>query len=191
MPLTENVTNAVGIRTRAYLSDGVYDVQLDVINSFNINYSVDVTQHAIQDGADITDNIDPKTEDYSIDAILTDDDWDVLNPESFTNPTIKERLDRLDNFRVQKFVLTYFGQEDEVDNVVISSMSKSKAKDTGAGVRLSIGLKKVNVATAQTVDAPVTKQNDVNAKGQSPKGATGKDAVPTAKKNESLLKSII
>jgi hypothetical protein len=191
MPLTESVTNVLGIRTRAYLSDGILDTKLDIINSFNENHQVDVSQHAIQSGADITDNIDPKTEDYSIDCILTDDDWDVLNPTSFINPSIKERLDNLNFYKVTKSVLTYFGQEDEIPNVVISSMTKSKSKDVGAGIRLSIGLKRINVATAQTVDAPVIQQNGVNNKGQSPKGATSKDATATSKKNQSLLKSII
>lgn len=191
MPLTESVTNVLGIRTRAYLSDGILDTKLDIINSFNESHQVDVSQHAIQSGADITDNIDPKTEDYSIDCILTDDDWDVLNPTSFINPSIKERLDNLNFYKVTKSVLTYFGQEDEIPNVVISSMTKSKSKDVGAGIRLSIGLKRISVATAQTVDAPVIQQNGVNNKGQQPKGATSKDATATSKKNQSLLKSII
>jgi len=170
MPLTESVTNVLGIRTRAYLSDGILDTKLDIINSFSENHQVDVSQHAIQSGADITDNIDPKTEDYLIDCILTDDDWDVLNPASFINPSIKERLDNLNFYKVTKSVLTYFGQEDEIPNVVISSMTKSKSKDVGAGIRLSVGLKRISVAIAETVDAPVVQQNGVNNKGQQPKG---------------------
>jgi hypothetical protein len=191
MPLTESVTNVLGKITRAYLSDGALDVQLDIINSFSESHQIDVTQHAIQSGADITDNIDPKTEDYSLDCILTDDDWDVLNPTNFINPSIKERIDSLILFKETKSILTYYGQEDEISDVVISSMTKSKSKDVGAGIRLSIGLKKINVATAQTVDAPVIQQNGVNNKGQSPKGTTSKDATATPKKRVSIAKKII
>jgi hypothetical protein len=192
MPITERVTNALGGRTRAHLSSLAMDVQLDVVLNFSSNNAIEVTQHAIQDGADITDNIDPKTEDYTIDAILTDDDYDILDPTSLTNPTIKERLDYLEVFIKYKYVLTYYGQDGDIEDVIISSMSKSKTQETGRGVRLSIGLKKINVAVAQSVEAPtVTKQNSVNQKGQNPKGTNSKmgDAVP--KKRVALLKQIV
>lgn len=191
MPITERVTNAVGGRIRAFISDGSLDVQFDVILNFTENHAIEVTQHAIQDGADITDNIDPKTEDYTIDAILTDDDYDILDPTSLTNPTIKERIDYLKLFKEYKEVLTYYGQDEDIEDVIIYSMSKAKTQETGKGVRLSIGLKKISVAVAQSVEAPtVTKQNSVNQKGQNPKGTNGKTGDVAAKKNQSLLKGI-
>lgn len=189
MPITERVTNALGGRTRAHLSSRAMDVQLDVVLNFSSNNAIEVTQHAIQDGADITDNINPKTEDYTIDAILTDDDYDILDPTSLTNPTIKERLDYLEVFIKFKYVLTYYGQDEDIEDVIISSMTKSKTQDTGRGVRLSIGLKKINVAVAQSVEAPtVSKQNSVNQKGQNPKGTNSKTATPAS--NKSIAKKI-
>jgi hypothetical protein len=191
MPITERVTNALGGRTRAFISDGSLDVQLDVVINFTENHAIEVTQHAIQDGADITDNIDPKTEDYTIDAILTDDDYDILDPTSLTNPTIKERIDYLKLFKEYKEVLTYYGQDEDIEDVIITSMTKAKTQETGRGVRLSIGLKKINVAVAQSVEAPtVSKQNSVNQKGQNPKGTNSKTGDATAGKNQSLLKGI-
>jgi hypothetical protein len=191
MPVTERVTNAVGGRTRAVLSNLAYDVQLDVVISFAESQQADVTQHAIQSGADITDNVNNRTEDYTIEAVLTDDDYDILDPTSLTNPTIKERMDYLILFKNNKQTLTYFGQDQDIENLIISSLNKSKTQETGKGIRLSIGLKKINVATAQSVEAPTTaKQNSVNQKGQTPKGTNSKTGDVTAGKNQSLLKGI-
>jgi hypothetical protein len=159
--------------------------------SFSESQQADVTQHAIQSGADITDNVNNRTEEYTVEAVLTDDDYDILDPTSLTNPTIKERMDYLLLFKNNKQTLTYFGQDQDIENLIIASLNKSKTLETGKGVKLSIGLKKINVATAQSVEAPTTaKQNSANQKGQTPKGTNGKTGDATAGKNQSMLKGI-
>jgi len=189
--MLEFVTNTLGIRTRAYLSDGGVDIMLNAVENLTESAISEVTSHAIQEGADITDNVNPRSKDYNINAILTDNDLDILNPLSFVNYTISERLEILDLWRELKSTLIYYGQDGDLENLQLSSITKNKTLETGEGLGLQISLKEINVATAETVEVGETgKLNTPTKKGNTPKGTGSNSGTPTNKKNTSILKGI-
>jgi hypothetical protein len=185
MPLFESITNAFGKRTRAFLSDGINDVLLNVVVSISKVNQIEVTSHAIQDGADVSDNINPKSDEFTIQVILTDDDWDLLSISGFINKTIDERLKILEAWKAVKQLVTYYGHSEDIEDVAMTNITQNKSKETGSGLGLSISLKKITVATAQTAEI-----SNVNQKGNTPKGKNSKQGDPTPKKRVSILKGL-
>jgi hypothetical protein len=188
MALSSKLSDALlGGRSQAFLSDGIFDVVLDSVMEISENDAFVVTKHTIEDGADISDHIksDPKT--VEISAILTDNDFDLLDPFSFFDETIEDREETLEIWKDDKPILTYFGHEKDIEDVVISNISRSKNQDTGEGLAIDISLVKVNVAfflvSAISLSA-------VTAKGATSKGTSKKAGTATASKNKSILKSL-
>jgi hypothetical protein len=163
--IKQEISNAVsGIRTRAFLSDDSDDVVLNVTTTINDSDFVDVTRHAIEDGADVTDHVASRPGKFTFEAILTDDDFDALNPTSFFNKTIEERFEIISGWIDNKTVLTYYGHETDIENVVIESISRRRQLNTGSGVTVSITLSKITIAESV--------ETDVNVQSTQPKGKT-------------------
>lgn len=186
--IVEQISDAIkGQRTRAFLSDGVDDIILDVVISDNESDTLQVTRHTIEDGSDITDHVNTKPKKFSVEAIFTDDDLDLLNPGSFFNKTISERLDVINAWIEQKIVLTYYGHTKDFEDVVIESIGRKKALATGEGISISLKIAKINIVESI--------QTDVTIKTTRKKGKTAKqtDSSPgDASKggNKSWAKSI-
>ena len=189
MALGQEISAAIrGGRTQAFLSDGVDFVVIDVVMDFSEDNSYQISRHTIEDGADISDHIDAKPRKWSFNGVLTDDDFDLLDPEGFFDATIEDRFEILEKYRIDKSLLTYYGHETDIENVAITSLQKTKNMESGAGWMISVGLTKINVSTFQTESIDLSSPT---AKGKTPKGTKSNTQTPTTKKSQSLLKGLL
>lgn len=188
--VVERISDAIsGQKTRAFLSDGIDDVVFDVIITENDSDSLNVTRHAVEDGSDVTDHVNSTPRKFSIDAILTDADLDVLNPVSFLNKTIDERLDVIDKWIKKKKVLTYYGHDKDIEDVIVQSISRKRSQSTGDGLEVSLSIDKINIVSSV--------QQNIDIKTTVPKGKTATQTQTTpgstssaALKNKSWAKSL-
>jgi len=188
MAIVEQISDAIkGQRTQAFLSDGIDNVLFDVVISDNEADTLQVTRHTIESGSDITDHVNTKPKKFSIEAVLTDDDLDLLNPGSFFNKTIGERLDVIKLWIEDKAILTYYGHTKDIEDVVIESVGRKKTLATGEGISISLKIAKVNIVESVQTDVTVAttrkkgktaKQTDTNP-GNATQGAQNKSWAKT------------
>lgn len=190
MSLVRKISSAIfGGRAHAFISDGTDDVLFDTVLNFTETDNYQVTQHAIEDGGDISDHIDAQPKEISFSAIVTDDTWSILDPTSFFNAKIQERFNTLERWKEEKPILTYYGHNADIENLVLSSVVRNKSIDTGNGWGLDITMKFVNIAIATITDAGVS-TSAVTKKGATSKGTKTKEGTVTQKKSTSLLKGV-
>lgn len=187
MQLSTQISAAVkGGKQRAFLSDGDKDVLLDVILSDSESDTMQVTRHAIEEGSDVSDHVIESPKDFTVEAVLTDDDLDVYDPQSFANKKIRERLKIIQEWIDNKIVLSYFGQDVDFQSVVIQRISRIKAPDTGEGIKISLSLSKITIAQSETTEVNV---KTTTAKGKTAKSSESKAGTKT--KNKSWAKTLL
>ena len=188
MQFTDSISSAIrGSKPRAFLSDGTNEVLLDVVLSDTESDQMDVTRHAIEDGADVTDHVIESPKSFTLDAILTDDDIDTLNPNTFANKKIDERLKIIQGWLDNKTILSYYGHDVDFSSVVIQNISRVKGQDTGEGIKISLSLSKITIAKSQTTEVNV---KTTTAKGKTAKQSDSKSGDKTTSKNKSWLKTM-
>ena len=189
MQFTDAISSAIrGSKPRAFMSDGINEVLFDVILSDVESDQLQVTRHAIEYGADVTDHVIDNPKDFSFEAVLTDDDINPLDPNTFKNKKIDERLKIIQGWLDNKTILNYYGQDNDYSSVVISGIARNKAQGIGEGIRLSIGLAKITIAKSQVSEITV---KTTTAKGKSAKGKDEKSKDPSESKSKSWLKTLI
>lgn len=156
MSLSDKLNEAASGGARAFLSDEIADVTLDTVASISKSTNSQITRHAIEKGADVTDHVIEEPRSYSIEVILTNDPINALDPVSFGGQTIEERIAILDEWRTAKQIISYYGPEETIDNLMIASRSEARDSEMGLdGVRLSLTLQEVTLAEAVTVDIQI------------------------------------
>jgi hypothetical protein len=189
MALSSVISNAIsGGRSEAFLSDGLFDVVLDSVISYSESDSSKVSKHTIEEGADIADHVDSDPKVINISAILTDDDYDLLDPTGFFDSTIEDRFIYLEYWKEVKPLMTYFGHETDVEDVVLTNVTRNKSLDTGTGWGIDISLEKVVVATFQVADISLS---EATQKGNTSRGTSKKAGNTTSNKSKSILKRLI
>ena len=194
MSLSDKISDAItGGRSQAFLTDGVYEVLLNSVLSYSEGSYSDVSSHTIEEGANIEDHVSSNPKTFSISAILSDDDLDLLDPAGFLNATIEDRLKFLDSWMEYKALLTYCGHEFDIEDIIITNVSKDKTKDSGTGWEISIDFQKITTASYMTRDFNTNateNQNAVTQKGATAKGKDTKAGTPTAGKSASMAKKL-
>ncbi|EPG73953.1 hypothetical protein LEP1GSC058_3104 [Leptospira fainei serovar Hurstbridge str. BUT 6] len=166
--LTNRISSYVfGGRNRVALRSQTDDVTFDSTINITKDRSATATTHAIEKGADITDHVSSDPLSISFTAIISDADYDPLDPASFFNKKVGERLTLLKTWVDSKEVLSFFGyEEDEViENVIIESYSEEQNVDLGQGRQIQFKLKQINIVDSKTQDIPL--RNGVTKKGSS------------------------
>jgi hypothetical protein len=187
MSLADKLNDAI-IGSRAFISDEVSDVTLDTVVSISRSSNSQVTRHAIEKGADVSDHVIDEPESWSLEVVLTNDQINPLNPLSFGGQTIEERLSILDTWRNDKTLLTYYGQQETIESVVVSSRSEVTNTDTGPdGLQVSITLQKVTLAEALTVDIEIKQPIPNTGLAASQSKSSTSTSPPTRK---SMLRSL-
>lgn len=186
MALTSKISDAIlGGRSQAFLSDGIKDVVFDAVLSFSEVNEFAVSRHTVEEGADIADHIDSKPRKWNVTAILTDDDFDLLDPSNFFDPTIEDRFEIIETWREEKPFLTYYGHENDIEDIEISNLTKTYSDSVWT---ITFSMTKINVATFETADISLS---TTTQKGATAKSSTSKAGDPTSKKSSSLLKGLI
>ncbi|PJZ49216.1 phage baseplate protein [Leptospira saintgironsiae] len=153
-----------GERVQAYLSSSGTDLTLDSTISITKDRSANITSHAIEKGADITDHVADEPIGISLSAVISDADWDPLDPLAFLNKTVRERLDLLYQWMDNKEIVTFYSYDEDIENLIVESVSEEQTVDLGSGRKLSLKLKKINIVEAKK--AEVTLKSPVPKTGQ-------------------------
>jgi hypothetical protein len=178
--IVEQISDAFrGQRTQAFLSDGTDNVLFNVTLTTTETDTNEVTSHSVEQGADITDHIIEKPKQFSFNAVLSDNDISIINPSSYFEESIEDRKKILDKWLTNKTLLTYYGHETDIENVVMESITRNKTRDVGEGLGLDIKIRQINIVESTTVDIDITlitKKGKTAKKNQSSKAEASTEA---------------
>lgn len=104
------------------------DVFIDVIEEFSFDESADTTDHALEDGEQITDHIDAKPITISLKGIIKDED--------------ESKRVKLREYKQNGEILS-FNYVSALDTCVITSFQPSYNKDVKDGYSFSMSLKQI------------------------------------------------
>lgn len=156
MSISDKLNEAVLGGPLAFLSDEIADVTFDAVTNFSKTTSSQITRHAIERGADVTDHVIDEPRTYNIEIIMSNYHINPIDPVSLGGQTILERIAILDEWRAAKQILSYYGPEETIDNLIIASRSESRDSEMGLdGVRMSLTLQEVTLAESVTVDIEI------------------------------------
>jgi len=147
-------------------------VEFDATLSETHNKSVQLTDHPVEAGADITDHVRRQPEEISINGIVSNTPI-VFLASIFAASPIKDDLTRpsdraglayaelkrlMDDGEVVDVITTLR----EYENMVITSMSVERSAATGNVLNASLSLREIVLVETETVEAPqpVTKANE-------------------------------
>ena len=152
MGLSSKISDAItGQRERCFLSDGSLDVLLNVTVDDSEDHSVDITNHAIEDGSDIVDNTWQKPIELSLNCILSDELTDLLDWSIMAKTKIEDRKYILQTWMELKQILTYYSWDTDYENMLIESINYKRSLDYGSGIGLTLNLKEVRIVETQVV----------------------------------------
>ncbi|PJZ24402.1 hypothetical protein CH352_14410 [Leptospira hartskeerlii] len=141
-----------GERVQTYLKGDGTDLTFDSTISISKDRSANSTNHAVEKGANITDHVTDEPIGISITAIISDSDWDPLDPISFLNKKVKERLSLLYDWMDKKVIISFYSYDEIVESLIIESVSEEQAVDLGDGRKLTLKLKKIIIAEPRKVE---------------------------------------
>ena len=176
MGILERIADKTGIgNKRAVLADaevGGTEIVLNVARAYERSWDDDVSTHAIEDGTDITDNINLNPYTISLDITLTDSKsgFEFIQDRK----TVKEKMDQILEWRSNKTILVFFFDKTifnknkknsgALDSVVIKSLRESRTKDLGNGLGITLTLQEILLPSA------ALESTGVANKGKSGKG---------------------
>jgi len=145
----------IGGKSRAVLTedldDDTTDVLINVTKTRSISLGSTVTEHAVEDGAPITDNKKNNNIGISMDILLVDQ-LDLLTlASSLKSKKIPERQEQLKDWFKDSTILFYLFDQD-FDSVVIQSYSENGSVEDGKGLSISLGLKQIIIAKADEAE---------------------------------------
>ncbi|GBF38535.1 phage baseplate protein [Leptospira johnsonii] len=171
-----------GERTQTYLKGDGTDLIFDSTISISKDRSANATSHAVEKGSDITDHVTDEPIGISLTAIISDSDWDPLDPLSFINKKVKERLSLLYDWMDKKVIIAFYSYDEIIESLIIESVSEEQAVDLGDGRKLSLRLKKIVIAEPRKVE--------VTLKSPVPKTGAAATATKQVSGNAGASKSI-
>jgi hypothetical protein len=172
-----------GGRSRAFLSDGFDDLLLNVTMETTESDQIDITNHAIEKGSDVSDHAYSQPKTLSLKVVLTDDVLALDDPLAILAPSIIDRLELLQGWLDDKTLLTYYGHDYDFDDMLIESVSRNKSADTGTGLGLDITLKMVTIAKSLTTALVMA--------GQSATGSASTSGAAAAEVSKSWSAAIV
>jgi hypothetical protein len=157
-------------------NDGASFISIDATTQENHGHALTLTDHPVEQGADITDHARIKPDVLSLDCCLTD------GAEPGRSSAIYERLRLLQDNAVLLTVLTSLRQ---YENLVLESFSVPRTARDAGGVRFSASFKQVRLVQNKTTVVTVTKEPITKKKV-----STGKNAAEEAKDGAQKEKTI-
>lgn len=162
------------------------DVLVDVVNDESPSFSNEITDYPVEDGTVISDHINNKPVELSLDIIITGDD-------------AVEKYERLREIRDNRELISVIGALEVYTNMAIQDLSLTKNKDNIEGFSASINLKQLQISKAETIiveiappqiegedqPTPEGESSDLNSKDKK-EDEVDEDTV----KNKSLLKKM-
>jgi len=138
-------------RARGILTDeqsGGKTVLLNSVMTWQDQYNSEITKHAVEQGAPITDNVFIPAVSIRFTAILTDS-FNLLTGGSIASTRgIVSRFNQLKKWRREKERLFFVYDGEMFSDLLIKNMSREKSNGVGRGYRFSFDLQQIRIATA-------------------------------------------
>ncbi len=175
--LIDTISQAVtGSIVRASITDGTNSVLCDVSKSFTRNFTNQISEHAIENGADISDNAKTMPTEMAYSVLLSDTNYlgilaGLPGLNALNSQSIKQRFNQLQAWLNNKtFPLTLITDEEHILNLIIKDIHENRSPGDGNGKLLEISFRQISVvsslAAAQGVNyqgyQPMIQQN-INA----------------------------
>jgi len=151
------------------------EVILKPVMSEDISESASVSNHAVEDGSDIADHVDPANGKLSISTIITRD-MNLIGVSLFgADKSPEEKITLLKKWLGCGTLLTYSGPvfkgigvlkqgiDIEMRNLVLSGASFKRDVNTGGGFNVALTLEQIRIACAKevVVDLPKAARSTV------------------------------
>lgn len=151
-------------------------LRFDVVTSENHDSTNIITEHPVEEGADISDHVRPELDRVSIEAYVTNKplptnpDADqmgsfapvflpdgsaatVWQPNSFRD-RVREMFESLQDAQKNHRIIRLETRMREYDNMVVERVSAPRTVEDGSGASFQLDLKEIRFVQAETVDAP-------------------------------------
>lgn len=134
------------------------EVEFDAVINEVTTTDSNVTEHPVEEGADVADHVQIKSETLSLSIVIVGD-------------RASEKLAQLQRFQQERELLTFLGVE-TAKQVVIENMSRTRTALTGDGFEFSLSLRKIRIARLQEVKlvVPAKSVSKTQTKKTSSKG---------------------
>ena len=162
-------------------------VVLDVVKEETLTHENDVTDHPVEQGADISDHIRPKPKKIALEALVSNTpltagqrtrvvNYVTANTGqlfSFTTTSINDALaghrgyaeaayEALQKLADDGAIFRYVGKTRTYENVVFENFTVTRNKDTGDALRFSATLKQIRFVTNKSSIVKVAKEPKAN-----------------------------
>ncbi|TGK04166.1 hypothetical protein EHQ53_03185 [Leptospira langatensis] len=155
MSLVQKVTSLLDEKNQTSLSSNSTSIVFDSTISISKDRAASVSSHAVEKGAQISDHITTEPTNISVTAVITDADWDPLDPFSFLNKTVSDRLGILKDWMDDREVLIFNSYEGDYENLIIESLTEEQSVELGKGRQISLKLKEIVIVSSNTTATPV------------------------------------
>lgn len=177
---------------------GLKELILGPIISEGESYSASVASHALENGSEVSDHVHAQPASFSVTTFLVDKNDLMSSAASLvlgSDKSVDEKITQLKEWHESGELLVYSGPvfsgffekgyDMYVEDVVISSMSIGRGVDKGAGLEVTLSLRKITIADTQMMS--VNLPQPVKKAGAKGKTSTGKTSA-TAKSRSILSK---
>lgn len=149
--------------------------QFDASITENFNKTAQVTDHPVEDGADVTDHIRRLPEEIEIRGWVSNDPILFLAslrigpaPRNRAEDAYEELRRIMDEGQLVRVVT----QLRNFENMALTSISVSRDKDTGRILDATIGLREIVIATTEVVEPPEPREGNRKPKANQGKQVT-------------------
>lgn len=161
------------------------EVIIRPVLSEDIGESASVSNHAVEDGADVADHVEPANGKLSISTIIGRD-FDLVGSALLGDKEPEEKIYLLKQWMTNGTLLKYSGPvfkgvgilkqgiDVEMKNLVITNGSFKRDTNSGGGFNVTLSLEQIRIAYAEEVVATLPKAaRSTTKKGVSETGNTG------------------
>lgn len=167
--------------------------RFDAVVSEQTTLESEVTEYAVEEGADMSDNIAETREAMQITGVITGATIAAEEGEEYGRPRIMQAKAELRRFMARRDTLTLITPDDVYLDMGIASASLTR-DSSYERIAVNISLKKIRKAEAREADVPMRKAAPGPAKAKAGKTeanggkTTGKPADPPPREQTALAK---
>jgi hypothetical protein len=186
-----------GSKRRVRIGNAVSDdflpigaVQLDASLNETHSGSVDVTQHPVEEGADITDHVRIKPETLSITGIVSNTPLIFLASLRESPTRAEEAYEKLRDILRTREPISVITTLRQYENMVLTSMQTNRDASTGNVVNVTLNFQEIIIASSETVAAPEPAAGTPSSAGATNAGKQGTATAASPGPPTSALKSL-
>ncbi len=168
-------------------------VELDASLNETHSSSVDVTQHPVEDGADITDHVRIKPETISITGVVTNTPLIFLASFRESPTRAEEAYETMRELLRNREPISVITTLRQYDNMILTNMQTSRDARTGNVVQCTLNFQEIIIANSETVEAPEPEAGSASSAGAVNGGTQGAGAASAgaASSSQSALSSLV